>query len=251
MLLLAFASASLTACRSTSKDGRHKEKNVFEQLTDADLSPPPRSRGAGTRNGSLEPEASDDSYESYPGDSRASGGRGTARTAGRSRRGVSQVAEGYELNFSNASLPELTKVILKDTLKIPYVYDARVQGNVTLSTGRAVSREELLTALESVLQMNRGALVRQGDGYRVVAESSLKKGGAGAVDYASEARRVGPGYGLTIFPLQHVSAETMLRMLSAFVAKTGALRADVRKNLLLVRGTGPERRNLMQVATQL
>ena len=53
----------------------------------------------------------------------------------------------------------MTKVILGDTLKLPYHYDPRVQGQVTLSTGRPVSREELLSVLESALKMNNAVLV--------------------------------------------------------------------------------------------
>ena len=76
---------------------------------------------------------------------------------------LQQGGDGYQLNFENASLAEVVKVILGDTLKLPYHYDPRVQGQVTLSTGQAVSREELLAVLESALKMNNAALVG-GDG---------------------------------------------------------------------------------------
>src|SRR5688572_30352548 len=54
--------------------------------------------------------------------------------------GISEQRNGYELNFNEAELSELAKVILQDTLSIPYVYDPRVQGRVTVSTGGPVSR---------------------------------------------------------------------------------------------------------------
>lgn len=249
VMLTVLVAVALASCRSKDRTTRLKEPTVFNELANADLSPV----GPEGPNG---PGASDPSWRrntnaSFPGDDSVfTNKRRSANAAIPGKRGIRKTGDGYELNFSDAPLPELTKVILKDTLKIPYVYDARVQGTVTLSTGRAVSRDELLTALETVLQMNRGSLVRQENGFRIVAETVIKNGGAVAVDYAGEANRVGPGYGITVFPLQFVSSETVLRVLSAFVAKSGALRADVHQNLLMVRGTGQERRSLLDVAAQ-
>lgn len=249
VVLTACVAVSLASCRDRDRSVRLKEPTVFNEVANADLSPvPPHGP---TRPGESAPRWRRNANASYPGDDTVFTKKGRrAYAAKRGRQGVLETGDGYELNFADAPLPELTKVILKDTLKIPYVYDARVQGTVTLSTGRAVSRDELLTALETVLQMNRGALVREDGGFRIVAETVIKNGGAVAVDYAAEADRVGPGYGITVFPLHFVSSETMLKVLSAFVAKSGALRADVRQNLLLVRGTGQERRSLLDVAAQ-
>lgn len=163
------------------------------------------------------------------------------------RTGATPVGDGYELNFSNAPLEELAKVILGDTLGLAYSFDPRVQGRVSLSTGRAVSRDELLRVFESVLQMHNGALVNGSGQYRVILLSEARKGGAGAVSYARENKRAGPGYGVSIYPLQHVSSSVMLRMLNAFVARSGTLRADANNNILLIRGTSRERTALMDV----
>ncbi len=249
VMLTVLVAVALASCRSKDRTARLKEPAVFNELANADLSPVGPDGPAGP--GASDPRWRRNTNASFPGDDSVfTNKRRSANAAIPGKRGIRKTGDGYELNFSDAPLPELTKVVLKDTLKIPYVYDARVQGTVTLSTGRAVSRDELLTALETVLQMNRGALVRQENGFRIVAETVIKNGGAVTVDYADEANRVGPGYGISVFPLQFVSSETVLRVLSAFVAKSGALRADVHQNLLMVRGTGQERRSLLNVAAQ-
>ena len=104
--------------------------------------------------------------ELYPGDNSSVRPRkGTPRGAG-----IARGPNGYELNFADAELSELTKVILRDTLAVPYIYDPRVQGRVTVSTGGPVSREEFLSLLESVLAMNRGALIVDGNQYRIVPQ---------------------------------------------------------------------------------
>lgn len=162
--------------------------------------------------------------------------------------GISQEKGGYELNFSEAELSELTKIILQDTLAIPYVYDPRVQGRVTVSTGGPVSRAEILSVLETVLAMNRAALVVEGNLYRIVPDVEGRPEIATSFNYARERQEIGPGYGVSIVPLKYVSSDTMRRMLSSLGARQGGVRAGVMKNLLVIRGTGRERQTLLEVA---
>lgn len=241
-LLYVSISFGLSSCASREPS----RPTVFEEVTNADLKPAGQQYHGERRNystgASTSPDGSDSNYQNYPGSDEVTASLPKGK-------GLKSVGDKYELNFANASLPELTKVILKDTLGIPYVYDARVQGEVTIATGRPVSREELIATLESVLRMNRGVLVQEGGLYRIIPVSVAKTGG-GAVSYAEESRQIGPGYGITLFPLRHVSSDTMMRMLSSFVAKPGTLRAEARNNLLLIRGTGYERQSLMQIAQQ-
>jgi general secretion pathway protein D len=158
-----------------------------------------------------------------------------------------RTGEGYQLNFENASLVEVTKVILGDTLKVPYYYDPRVQGQITLSTGRAVTREELLAVLESALKMNNGVLISSEGGYRIAPAGEAAAGGDGALSLSREDATT-PGYGVSVLALQNVSADAMTRLLENFVAKGGSLRAEMAGNLLMVRGPSRERQSLMDVA---
>ena len=64
--------------------------------------------------------------------------------------------------------------------------------------------------------------------------------GAGRVDSAASSAE--PGYGVSVVPLQYVSAQTILKLLDSFATKPGSVRADVSRNLLLIQGTGEERR---------
>ncbi|WP_245280008.1 type II secretion system secretin GspD [Hyphomicrobium sp. 99] len=163
--------------------------------------------------------------------------------------GVTQGPNGYELNFNDAELSDLAKVILKDTLSIPYAYDPAVQGRVTLSTGGAVSREELLSILESTLAMYHGALIVEGSLYRIVPETEGNLKAVSSFDYARERESVGPGFGVTIMPLKFVSTETMKRMLESVSARQDGLGVSIDKNLLIIRGTGRERQSLLELAS--
>ena len=70
--------------------------------------------------------------------------------------------KGYEINFENTPVATVAKAILGDILGIGYTIDPRVQGTVSLSSGRAVPRKDLLFVLENALRMSGVALVRDG-----------------------------------------------------------------------------------------
>src|SRR6202044_2703010 len=71
--------------------------------------------------------------------------------------------------------------------------------------------------------------------------------GAGHVD--SSPSNPEPGYGVSVVPLQFVSATTMLKLMDSFATKPGVVGADTTRNLLLIQGTGPERRTAVETAT--
>ncbi|MFG1347096.1 type II secretion system secretin GspD [Xanthobacter autotrophicus DSM 431] len=149
--------------------------------------------------------------------------------------------DGYDLNFDNAPLPTVAKVVLGDILSQAYVIDPRVQGTISLSSGRPVPRSELLYVLETALRTSGNALVRDASGYRIIPLNEAV--GTGATD--SAAARAEAGYGLSVVPLRYVSAQTLLPLLDGFGVRTGAVRVDPGRNILLIQGPGTERRSLI------
>ena len=147
-------------------------------------------------------------------------------------------AEGYELNFENTPVTNVAKVVLGDILGVGYTIDPRVQGTVSLASGRPVPKSDILYTLESALRVSNVALVREAGGYRLVPLAEAI--GAGNVDRI--AARAEPGYGVSVVPLQYVSAQTLIKLLDSFATKTGAVRAEPGRNLLLIQGSGAERR---------
>ncbi len=82
--------------------------------------------------------------------------------------GAAPNGEGYYLNFENAPAATLAKVILGDILGVGYTIDPRVQGTVTLSSGRPVPKSDILFVLENALSMSNVALVHDVWGYRLM-----------------------------------------------------------------------------------
>ncbi len=165
-----------------------------------------------------------------------------SRAAGQSENPGAQVApsgEGYELNFENASVSTVAKVILGDILKVGYIIDPRVQGTVTIGSGRPVPKNELIPVLENALRMSNVVLVPDtGGGYRLIPGGDAQ--GAGGVLGGGNGNQA--GYGVSVVPLRYTSAQTILKLLDSFAIKPGMARADTAHNLILVQGDGPERK---------
>jgi general secretion pathway protein D len=149
-------------------------------------------------------------------------------------------AGGYTLNFENAPVTQVAKSVLGDILNVGYVIDPRVQGSISLSSGRPVEKKDMLYVLENALAANNLVMVRNASGYRI---GPANEGGVGAVDEARGSDSTEPGFGLTVIPLQYVSGTTLAKLLEGFATRPGAIRTDPSGKLLIVEGTGSERQS--------
>jgi general secretion pathway protein D len=152
--------------------------------------------------------------------------------------------EGFDLNFEGTPIATVAKVVLGDILGTGYIIDPRVQGTISLASVRPVPKSDLLFVLENALRPNGIALVKDTAGYRLVPSADAV--GAGNID--SAAARAEPGYGVSVVPLQHISAQTLLKLLDSFATKPGTVRADTARNLLLIQGSGADRRAAIETA---
>jgi general secretion pathway protein D len=151
---------------------------------------------------------------------------------------------GYDLNFENTPIATVAKVMLGDILNTGYIIDPRVQGTVSLVSVRPVPKSDIVFVLESALRLSGVVLVRDGASYRLMPLGDAV--GAGHVDSAAVSPE--PGYGVSVVPLQYVSAQTILKLIDSFATKPGSVRADPTRNLLLIQGTGEERRTAVETA---
>lgn len=143
---------------------------------------------------------------------------------------------GYDLNFENAPVATVAKVILGDVLNVGYTIDPRVQGTVTLASVRPVPKADALYVLENALRMSGVALVRDRSGsYRLLPANEAGPGGIDHSDYAEA------GQGISVVPLRYVSAQTVFKLLDAFGVKASAVRPDNGRNTLMITGSGADR----------
>src|SRR3984893_7179734 len=150
----------------------------------------------------------------------------------------------YELNFENTPVANVAKVVLGDILGTGYTIDPRVQGTISLVSGRPVAKSDILFVLEDALRLSGVVLVHDTAGYRLTPIGDAV--GSGRTDAADASPE--PGYGVSVVRLQHGSSQTLLKLLDSFATKAGMVRADSTRNLLLIQGSGAERRTAVDTA---
>lgn len=151
---------------------------------------------------------------------------------------------GFDLNFENTPVATVAKVVLGDILNVGYTIDPRVQGTVSLVSVRPVPKSDIVFVLENALRLSGVVLLHDTAGYRLTPLGDAV--GAGRVDQAGASPE--PGFGVSVVPLQYVSAQTLLKLMDSFATKAGTVRADTTRNLLLIQGTGAERRTGVDTA---
>jgi len=254
LMVLVLLAVLLAGCMTTNggKDAQASAHgDIADLIREVDLTPPRPARvQAGTLTGSRsEPRAA-----TYNGD-------GSIATAGvEPRAGANRLEpdrtptgslpegategtsnKGYEINFENTPIETVAKAILGDILGAGYTIDPRVKGTVSLSSGRAVPRRDLLFVLESALRMSNVALVHGPQGYRLIPTTEALA--AGSADWANNPSA---GYGISVIPLQFVSVQTLIKLLDNYAAKPGMVRAEPVRNLIIIQGSSEDRRAAIQ-----
>lgn len=146
--------------------------------------------------------------------------------------------EQLVVNFDAAPLPEVVQVILGDLLKQNYVIDEDLRGTVTLQTHGSFSSPALMELLESVLEMNGAALVRDPNGLFRVGQSEKIRSGLAPLSRELRAR-LGGGYQTMIIHLEFATADEVAKVLSSVTSSDVMVTPDARRNLLMLMGGGP------------
>jgi general secretion pathway protein D len=228
-LCLVVAGAALAACNLTSMEAGQAPPDAVDRIRATDLQPRFPGGPETAETGSGKGQRTSTYYGSAA---------PVEVTAPAPRSGSG--GEGYELNFENTPVATVAKVVLHDILGVGYTIDPRVQGTVSLASGRPVPRDDVLFVLESALRTSNVVLVRDTAGYRLAPAAEAV--GSGGLDRAAGGARPEPGYGVTAIPLQFVSVQTVTKLLDSFAMRAGTIRADPVRNLLLIQGSGAERR---------
>ena len=150
VLAVCLIAAATAACNVLSNEDQRREPDVFDKIRSVDLLPR-FPAPTGTKTTGLGQPAGP---QTYLGD--ASGPRDVSTVVGAQ---AAPGGEGYELNFENTPVTGVAKVVLGDILQLGYLIDPRVQGTITLASGRPVPKSDLLYVLESALRMSGAALV--------------------------------------------------------------------------------------------
>ncbi|HYM73998.1 MAG TPA: type II secretion system secretin GspD [Stellaceae bacterium] len=143
------------------------------------------------------------------------------------------------LNFAGADIRDVINAVLGQTLKLNYVIDPEVQGPITFNVSRPISRDEVLSTLEAVLN-SRGATMVQVDGIiRVMPLRKENRAAAAApLDRGPAAQAIGQR--TEVFPLRFVGATDMQKLLEKVLPTGQPIAADDKHHTVLIQGTPSE-----------
>jgi len=165
------------------------------------------------------------------------GGRPVSANAPQPPRGPRATGD-ITLDFRDADIQEVARVILGDLMRANYVIDPDVTGPVTLQTGRPINKAALLPALEAALDGRGARVVMFGSIYRVTKNPGVAGVAAGGLRVGTGA--AAEGAGLRIFPLEFIAAEEMAKILQPMLPENSVALIDPERNMIMVAGSGPQ-----------
>jgi len=230
LALSAIAALALCSCATTPEQ-------ASEPVADTAAERAATAAQAERRTPEIGAVGNQDSAESTDGDlANISLGSGTfVQTARSGRANAYATEDGVTLNFEQADLHEFLRVVFETILQENYLIDPLIRGSVTLHTTRPVTREAVLPIIETVLDGNDAALVRDEGVFKIVPMASAETL-AGAPVVGRNASNAAAGYGIQVVPLEHVSAAEIENIIRPFVPQGSALRVDETRNVLILAG---------------
>ena len=165
------------------------------------------------------------------------GGDNPATFAGTAKPGFAGTGPAdVTLNFAGADIRDVVNAVLGETLKLNYVIDPEVSGPVTFNVSRPISRDEVLSTLEAVLNSRGATMVRVNGIIRVMP---LRKDGK---SNAAPPLASGQTAGLRTeaFPLRFVTATDVQHVLEKVLPPGQPVAADDKHHLVLLQGTPSE-----------
>jgi general secretion pathway protein D len=176
---------------------------------------------------------------------------GEAPLAGSAAAEAVDVEDGVRLNFDGASVRQVVDAVLGEVLGANYTIDPSIEGTVVFSSAGPLARADLLTVLETILQMHDATLVDLGNAYAVLAGSPTV--GASRItpmgDDAPPPLIVGTG--VTIVPLRYIGANAAAQFIQPLLSLPEQIRVDEARNLILFVGSAAERQNVVSTLGEI
>jgi len=162
--------------------------------------------------------------------------------AGRKLSAVSEDGE-IVLNFEGESVQSVVHTILGEVLQETFVIGPGVSGQVTFSTSKPVSRDQLMPILELLLRWNGAAMVFTEGRYHILPVSEAIRGTL--VPVLSD-EHLAMGYEVRVMPLEFIGALEMVKILEPYVREGAIVRVDPLRSMMFLAGTQEELRNYQQ-----
>lgn len=166
---------------------------------------------------------------------------GTGVTLNPPKRAIAVTGEAGEFNFEEAPISEVIHVMMGEILQADYVLHQPINGTLTLSTHKAISKDTALSLLETALLANGLLMAQDSKGFYHIGTPASLRGVVPAPRMAGGGYGpIPPGYGIILMPLEYIGAAEMAEILKPVMSDNSLLRIDPIRNMLVLAGTRPQ-----------
>ncbi|MBX9925155.1 MAG: hypothetical protein K2Y05_02250 [Hyphomicrobiaceae bacterium] len=159
--------------------------------------------------------------------------------------GVTYASSGnITVSFDGVDVKEAAKVILDDVLQTTYAIDPKVDGKITIKSGKPVPPKDALRLLETGLQQAGAVLVVRNGVHHVVPKGQALPEGPNAIVPAG--RGAVAGFMTRAVQLRHIAAAEMSEILKPMMSKDGMVRVDQARNVVVLAGSGADHEAWME-----
>ncbi|MFU8832497.1 MAG: type II secretion system secretin GspD [Wenzhouxiangella sp.] len=148
------------------------------------------------------------------------------------------------LNFEGQGIQEVVNAVLGHMFQENYVISPGVSGEVTFSTARPLTRDQVMPVLEMLLRWNGATLIWREGQYHVIPIAEAVRGNL-VPRFDSDSS--GVGYEVMVVPLEYISPSKMAEILEPYAREDGVFNADNARGLLFLAGTRYELQNYLQI----
>lgn len=143
----------------------------------------------------------------------------------------------YTVNFDDAEVSEVAKVILGDILHKNFTINPQVTGKISIHTPKPLTESDLIPTLELMLGTVHAALIPQGDLYLINPSQDASYSSSVS---RSTVGRLPNGYQTHIIPVHYVNVNELNDVIKPLLPEKSLLQFDARRNLLLVSGSSTD-----------
>jgi general secretion pathway protein D len=159
---------------------------------------------------------------------------GAPSSAGVPRPGDTPQGSRFVLNFDNADIYEVIRV-MAEMMNLNYIIDPRVKGVVNIRTSGQISQKDIFPVFQAILKMNGATAVQKGILYEIVPFGEAKK----LYTRPSTGKNAGrtpndEKYTIQIITLKFIPATEVSKMIKPFLSDGADIVEYPQKNLLIV-----------------
>lgn len=147
--------------------------------------------------------------------------------------------DNLALNFVDIEIRELLNNILGDQLNLDYIIDPKIEGRITVRTSDELPADDILSILDSVLNLNGAALVEDDGVYKVLPiDRVISSGIAPEIRKVDDVGKV--GFGVEIVPIKYIATDSLNELLQPILSNNTTIQINRQRNTALLVGPRAE-----------